>query len=360
MRILRILAIVLVAAVAAAAVTTVVLLSRPAPDQVGRGPLVQGGAGDSTLAAVQKAEPSVVRIERSAVAAASPSSSAAGVSPPPALSSGGALPGGTGVVVDAHGYILTSEALVAGAQSLSVAVPGGRTVPARVVGSDPLFALTLLKVDADNLHALSSNGTSALGDGAGIVVLAAPPYAQVAVGAVASAHASVAIPDPSDPSQRRVLNDVLSLDVSARDGQLGAPLLDASGRLAGLVVATGNQLYAIDMSQAQSDVQQLVDSGHVSYPTLGFDYQQLSVSEAADRDVPGGILVIGVPPGTAAAPAGLGIGDVVISASGTTLDPTHPLQRQLRGMSVRQQVPLVVKSGSVRRNISLEIQLVSP
>jgi S1-C subfamily serine protease len=360
-RILRILGIALVAAVVAAAVTTVVLLSRPAPDQVGRGPLVQGGAGDSTLAAVQKAEPSVVRIERSVVAPASPSSSAARVNPPAGSPSpGGGVPGGTGVVVDARGYILTSEALVAGAQSLSVAVPGGRTVPARVVGSDPLFALTLLKVDAANLHALSSNGTSALGDGAGIVVLAAPPYPQVAVGAVASAHASAAIADPSDPSQHRVLNDVLSLDVSARDGQLGAPLLDASGRLAGLVVATGIQLYAIDMSQAQSDVQQLVDSGHVSYPTLGFDYQQLSVSEAADRDVPGGVLVIGFPPGTAAAPAGLGIGDVVISAAGTTLDPTHPLQRQLRAMSVRQQVTLVVKSGSARRNISLDVQLVSP
>lgn len=360
MRILRTLGVAVLAAAVAAAVTSVVLLNRRAPDQVGRGPLVQGGAGDSSLTAVQKAEPSVVGIERSAGTAAQAGTSAATVSPPASLSPAAALTGGTGVVVDARGYVLTSEALVAGAQSLSVAVPGGRTVPARVVGSDPLYALTLLKVDAANLHALSSNGTSALGDGAGIVVLAASRYPQVAVGAVASAHASAAIPDPSDPSRRRVLNDLLSLDVAARDGQLGAPLLDASGRLAGLVVATGPQLYAIDMSQAQPDVQQLVDSGHVSYPTLGFDYQQLSVSEAADRDVPGGVLVIGVPPGTAAAQSGLANGDIVISAAGTTLDPTHPLQRLLRGMSVRQAVPLVVKSGAARRNISLDVQLLSP
>ncbi|MEA2682761.1 MAG: serine protease Do [Chloroflexota bacterium] len=361
MRIARILGIVLVAAVVAAAVSTVVVLNRRSPDQVGRGPLVQGGAGDSALAAVQKAEPSVVRIDRSAPGATlspglTPSPGAGTASPSPAA----AVTGGTGVVVDARGYILTAEALVAGAQALSVAVPGGRTVPARVVGSDPVFALTLLKVDANNLHALSSSGTSALGDGAGIVVLAAPPYAQVAVGAVASAHASAAIADPSNPEQRRVLNDILGLDVASRDGQLGAPLLDASGRLAGLVVATGPQLYAIDMSQAQADVQQLVDAGHVSYPTLGFEYQQLSVSEAADHDVPGGVLVIGVGNATAAAQAGLGLGDVVISAAGTTLDPTHPLQRLLRGMAVRQQVPLVVKTGSARRNISLDVQLVSP
>lgn len=357
MRILRILGVALVAAVVAATVSTVVVLNRRAPDQVGRGPLVQGGAGDSSLAAVQKAEPSVVRVERSTGATASPTAATPTVASP---APSGAPSGGTGVVVDTRGYILTAEALVAGAQSLAIAVPGGKTVPARVVGSDPIYALTVLKVDAVNLHALSSNGTSALGDGAGVVVLAAPPYAQVAVGAVASAHASVVIPDPSDPLQRRALNDVLSLDVAVRDGQLGAPLLDAAGRLAGLVVATGNQLYAIDMSQAQADVQQLLDSGHVSYPTLGFDYQQLSVSDAADHDVPGGVLVIGVPPGSAAAQAGLRVGDVVISAAGTTLDPTHPLQRILRGMAVQQSVALALKSGATRRDISLDVQLVSP
>jgi serine protease Do len=356
-KILRILGVALVAAVVAAAVSTIVLLSRRATDQVGRGPLVQGGAVDTTLAAVQKAEPSVVRVERTTAGAASPTAA----SPPPTSPAlAGSPAGGTGVVVDTRGYILTAEALVAGAQSLAIAVPGGKTVPARVVGSDPVYALTMLKVDAANLHALSSSGTSALGDGAGVVVLAAPPYAQVATGAVASAHTSVAIPDPSDPLQRRALNDVLSLDVAARDGQLGAPLLDAAGRLAGLVVATGNQLYAIDMSQAQADVQQLLDSGHVSYPTLGFDYQQLSVSEAADHDVPGGVLVIGVPAGSAATRAGLGVGDIVISAGGTNLDPTHPLQRILRGMAVQQSVALVLKSGGTRRNISLAVQLVSP
>jgi S1-C subfamily serine protease len=355
-RILRILGVALVAAVVAAAVSTIVVLYRRAPDQVGRGPLAQGGAGDSTLAAVQKAEPSVVRVERTTAGAASPSAP----SPAPTPSAAASPPSGTGVVVDTRGYILTAEALVAGAQSLAIAVPGGKTVPARVVGSDPIYALTMLKVDAANLHALSSSGTSPLGDGAGVVVLAAPPYPQVAVGAVASAHASLAIPDPSDPLRRRALNDILSLDVAARDGQLGAPLLDAAGRLAGLVVATGNQLYAIDMSQAQTDVQQLVDSGHVSYPTLGFDYQQLSVSDAADHDVPGGVLVIGVPAGSLAAQAGLVADDIVISAGGTTLDPTHPLQRILRGMAVRQTVPLVVKSGATRRNVSLDVQLVSP
>jgi serine protease Do len=261
------------------------------------------------------------------------------------------------VVIDARGFVLTAEVLVAGADALSVAVPGGKRLPARVVGSDPQDGLTLLKIDASGLQALSISGASALDSGAGVVVLAAPPFPQVAVGAVAGAHSSVFIADPSDPARRRPLNDLLALDVAAREGQLGAPLLDAAGRLAGLVVAGGPQVYAVDMSQAQPMVQQLLDSGHVSYPSLDFDYRQLSATEAADRDVPGGVVLVSA--GTRAAQAGLAVGDIVVSANGTTLDPTHPLKRQLRGMSVRQTVSLVVKGTGPQRTLSLDVQLVS-
>jgi S1-C subfamily serine protease len=339
---------VLIAGVTAAAVSTIVVLNRRGPDQVGRGPLATGGQGNGSLTAVQAASPSVVRVERAVAAtpatAATPDRSALG---------------GTGVIVDARGYVLTAESLVAGAQGLTVAVPGGKTVPATVVGSDPLNAITLLKIEGSGLHALSSAGAAALDSGAGVVVLAAPPYLQVAVGAIASAHASATINDPSDPTRKRSLNDLLALDVASRDGQLGAPLLDGSGRLAGMVVATGAQLYAVDMSMAAADVQQLVDSGRVSYPTLGFDYRQLSVTEAADRGVPGGVEVLQLPPGSPAAVAGVARGDVVISANGTTLDPTHPLQRLLRGLAVRQGVSLVLKSAAGRRTLTVDVQLVS-
>ena len=344
MRILRIFGIVLIAAVVAAAITTVTLVIRR-PDQVGRGPIAGSASGNGSLAAVQRAQPAVVRVERGGVPATPPASAS----------------GGTGVVIDTRGYVLTAEALVAGAESISVAVPGGKTVPARVVGSDVDDALSLLKIDAPNLHALALGGAAALDTGSGVVLLAAPGYPQVAVGAVASAHMSTLIPSPSSPGRARPLNDLLALDVSGREGQLGAPVLDGSGRLAGLVVAVGGQILAADMSQAQPQVQQLLDAGHASSPSLGFEFQQLSASDAADLDVPGGVRVVSVE--SRAVAQGLGTGDIVVSANGTTLDPAHPLSRLLRGVAVKQAVALVVRgaaAGSARRNISLDVQLVSP
>ena len=183
---------------------------------------------------------------------------------------------------------------------------------------------------------------------------------QMAVGAVATAHSTTTTDDPANPGSSRVLNDVAALDVAPRDGQLGAPILDGAGRLIGVVIAAGPQVYGADMADAQPSVQQLIDSGHVSHPWLGFNYRQLGAPEAADRGVPAGVEVVAVPAGSAAARAGVASGDIVVSANGTNLDPTHPLSRLLRGMAVGQTVSLSVKTPSTRKSVSVTVALLSP
>jgi S1-C subfamily serine protease len=250
--------------------------------------------------------------------------------------------------------------VVAGAAGITVAIPGGKTQPARVIGSDPEWGLTLLKVDAGNLKSLQVFGGTTLETGSGVAVMAAPPWFQMAVGVVATAHSTTAIDDPANPGTNRVLNDVAALDVAPRDGQLGGPILDGLGRLIGVVIAAGSQVYGADMADAQPSVQQLIESGHVSHPWLGFDYRQLASPEAADRGVPAGVEVVAVAPGLAAAQAGITPGDIVVSANGTNLDPAHPLSRLLRGMAVGQSVSLSVKTPSNRKSATLPVALLSP
>ena len=347
MRVLRILAIVLIAGVTAAAVSTLVYL-RNRPNVIdGRGPQPAAGQAEGSQVAAQKAAASVVRIEIGTDASPVPGQST------PAR-------GGTGIVVDPRGYLLTAQALVKGAPRLTAVFVDGKTLPARVIGSDPDLALTLLKVDVTNLQALSLGG-GGLSLGAGVVVLAAPPALQVAVGAVAAQHATTSIDDPASPGRQRALNDLLALDVAVRDGELGAPVLDGAGRLMGVVVATGAEAWAYDISDAQVSVQQLLDSGHVSTPWLGFRYQQLSAVDAADRGVPGGVLVTDVEAGGPVDAVGVRPGDLVVSAGGQVLDPGHPLRRQLRDLAVKQGVSLVVRDGSgTSRTVSVPVELFSP
>jgi S1-C subfamily serine protease len=345
-RLLRLLGVVAIIATVAGAVGTVVYL-RLRPTQLqGRGPQVVAGQAEGAVNAAQKASPAVVRV----------SVGSAGESTAPVPSPGSSR---TGIVIDPHGYVLTAEAAIAGAPRVLVAVPGGSVQDARIIGTDPVTGLTLLKVDANNLKSLSLTSTSALEVGTGVVTLTAPPGAGLAEGAVASVALSVSVPDPERPGSTHYLNNLLSLDVSPRDGQLGAPLLDGSGRVVGMIVAVGTLDVAVDMSDALAGVQQLMERGHVSYPSLGFDYRQLTSSEAADRGVIAGVLVLAVPPGSGADSAGLHLDDVITTVNSTALDSAHPLQRVLRGLAVDQNAALTVHSTGPDRQLAVKVELVT-
>jgi len=338
-RILQVLGILLLAAAVAAAVSYAVvnLQRRNTTSTVVRGPLPQVGQADGPQTAAQRAADSVVRI-----------------------ATGTASAGGSGTIVDSRGYVLTAETVVAGAGGLSVVLPSGKIMPALVAGTDPAEGLALLKVEATNLKPLQLFGGTPLETGSGVAVMAAPPGFQMAVGAVATAHTTTSVVDPAQPGHQVVLNDVAALDVAQREGQLGAPILDGAGRLIGLVVSAGPQVYGVDMADAQPSVQQLIDTGHVSFPSLGFDYRQLTASEASGHGVAAGVEVLAVAAGGAAAPAGISVGDIVVSANGTNLDPAHPLIRILRGVSVRQSVALSVKTPSTTKRVSVPLALLSP
>ncbi len=296
MPILRLLGLVGLVVVVAAGVSygVSVLMRRDTTPTVSRGPIAQPGQADGPQTAAQRAADSVVRILTGPIGTPT-----AGPSPSPTSTAGG-----TGTVVDARGFVLTAETLVAGAASISVVLPSGRTVPALVAGTDAEEGLALLKVEAGSLHALQFTGGAAMETGSGVAVMAAPPGFQMSVGAVAAAHNTINIADPS--------------------------------------------------------VQQLIESGHVSFPSLGFEYRQLTAAEAAGRGVAAGVEVLTVAASSPAAGAGLSAGDVVVSASGTNLDPSHPLIRILRGLSVRQSVALSVKSAGGTRVFSVPLALVSP
>jgi putative serine protease PepD len=337
-RVQQVLAILLVAAAVAAAVSYAVvnLQRRDTTPTVARGPLTQVGQGDGPQTAAQRAADSVVGI-------------ATGIA--------GAR--GSGTIVDSRGYVLTAATLVAGAADRSVTLPSGKTTTALVVGTDPAEGLALLKVGVANLKTLQVFGGTPMETGSGVAVMAAAPGFQMAVGAVATAHTTTTVIDPAQPGREVVLNDVSALDVAQREGQLGAPVLDGAGRLIGVVVAAGPQAYGVDMADAQQSVQQLIDTGHVSFPSLGFDYRQLTASEASRRGVAAGVEVLTVAAGGVAAQAGIGAGDVVVSANGTNLDPAHPLIRILRGLSARQSVALMVRTLTTTRPVSVPVALVS-
>ena len=98
-------------------------------------------------------------------------------------------------------------------------------------------------------------------------------------------------------------------------------MVDGNGRLVGLVVATGGGTWATAYADSGPAVQQLIESGHVTYPGVGITYENLTLGAAADRGWRAGALVLAVTPGSSAERAGVAAGEVVTGVNGTRSTP---------------------------------------
>lgn len=335
------LAVVLVAAAVSAGVY---LRLRPAAIE-GRGaPAVGAPAGN--VGAAQRAAQSVVRVDTAAPASPVPGA--------PDLET----PGGSGVVVDARGFILTAEAVVAGASRIAVAVPGVGVVDARVIGSDAVTSVTLLKVDTPALKPIDLAQGATIAAGSGVVVAGAPPAPQAMLAGISSPDVSVSLDDASQPGGKAVVNDLFSLDLTAPAATLGDAVVDANGRLVGLVVGAPGQAVASPVVDLAPAIAQLIENGHVTYPSIGARYQQLSTTAAAERGLAGGALVLALEPGGAAEAAGVKPGEVIVAAAGIAVDASHSLRSILRDQPLGQPVSLRVRDAAgVTRSLSVKLAL---
>jgi serine protease Do len=148
--------------------------------------------------------------------------------------------GGTGVVIDAGGIILTNEHVVRDAVETWVVLPDGSWHPVTAVTVDDKLDLAILRIEACGLSALSS---AASPDGAGEPVVAlgctAPgEAAHVQPGRITDMTAS--LQGELDPAGDRKYDDLIASSVSLSPGFSGGPLLNVQGRLIGLTVATSS------------------------------------------------------------------------------------------------------------------------
>jgi S1-C subfamily serine protease len=164
---------------------------------------------------------------------------------------------GTGFVVRQDGIILTNQHVVAGASSVSVALPSGSVMAARVVASDTDHDLAVLKVDATGLPAVALGDSGALQVGETVVAIG---YAldlgggpTVTSGIVSSLARSI---DVQDGNGVRTYHGVLQTDAALNPGNSGGPLVTLDGRVVGVDVAGGtnseNIGFAVPVNAARS------------------------------------------------------------------------------------------------------------
>jgi S1-C subfamily serine protease len=242
---------------------------------------------------------------------------------------------GAGVVIDAHGLILTTYELLGEESEYFVTTIHRKTYKAAVHAVDPRSDLAVLKIDADDLVPIRLGNADELRKGQ-IVIGLGNPHAiardgqpSAAWGIVANlARKAAATPSESDPAGRATLHHygtLIQTDAKLNLGAGGGPLLNMKGEMVGLstlLAATAgydaNSGYAIPVDATfRRAVDALKQGREVEYGYLGIQPQNLRSEEILDGLH--GMRVGQVLPDTPAARYGLKAGDVVTEVDDTPI-----------------------------------------
>lgn len=265
---------------------------------------------------------------------------------------------GSGVIIDASGYILTNNHVVDGAQRLRVRLHDDREFDAEVVGADAKTDVAVIRIEADGLVPAAT--TSSEGVRVGQWVMAAgSPFGltkSVSAGIISAVgRGAMGIAD---------YGDFLQTDAAVNQGNSGGPLIDLRGRVIGINTAIASQGggsngvgFAIPIDLAKGIMRQLIDHGSVERGWLGIVMGRLTPEMAASFGLKdrGGVLVDDVDPKGPAAAAGLRAGDIVLSLDGKKLDDMGALRNRVASKRPGTKVDLTIWRGDATKTLGFEL-----
>ncbi|ODU53210.1 MAG: peptidase S1 [Lysobacteraceae bacterium SCN 69-48] len=263
---------------------------------------------------------------------------------------------GTGFIISADGYLLTNHHVVDGADTVRIKLSDRREFTAKVVGSDPMSDVALLKIDAKNLPVMRIGDSDALKPGQWVVAIGSPFGLDHSV--TAGIVSAVGRANPG-ADQRYV--PFIQTDVAINRGNSGGPLLDTRGQVVGInsqiFSNSGGYMgvsFAIPIDVAMNAVQQLKANGKVTRGQLGVQIQGMDRDAARVLGLPdaNGALVATVEPGSAAERAGLQRQDVIRSVNGRPVYESSDLPPIIGAMAPGSRIKLEVFRDGKPRTLS--------
>ncbi len=236
---------------------------------------------------------------------------------------------GSGVIVSPNGYIITNHHVVEAADEIEVALADGKKLLAKVVGNDPETDLAVLRVEADNLPAITFGSSDALRVGDVVLAIGNPfGVGQTVTQGIVSALGRTGL-------GINTFENFIQTDAPINPGNSGGALVDAGGMLVGINTAifsrSGGSMgigFAIPVSTARMVLEQITRTGSVTRGWVGVEVQEITpaVAESFRLGSTRGALIAGVLRGGPADKAGVKPGDVIVEIDGKPVaDPAAML-----------------------------------
>lgn len=266
---------------------------------------------------------------------------------------------GSGVIVSAEGYILTNNHVVEAADEIEVALTDGRKAIAKVVGSDPETDLAVIKINLDNLPAITLGRVeeARVGD---VVLAIGNPFGvgqTVTMGIISALGRNhLGILD--------AFENFIQTDAAINPGNSGGALIDANGNLLGINTAiysrSGGSLgigFAIPVTTVKSVMDSIIKNGHVVRGYIGVEPQDITpeLAESFGLKKSTGAIIAGVLKGGPADKAGMQPGDILVSVEGKNITDMADMLNQIAQLSPGTKAKVVVLRRNQETNLSITV-----
>lgn len=361
--------------------------------QTGNSPVIVNNTDsvNAVTAAAQKASPSVVTI---------------------AVSSGSSGGSGSGIILDNSGNILTNTHVVTldgkvANPTLQVKLNDGRVFTAKIVGTDPLNDLAVIKIDAPNLTPADLGDSSKLNVGDTVIAIGTPLQLSlsntVTDGIVSATNRTISVassaapkqqsdgsnepgnggfnfapPDGSAPNtnaQGSISLNVIQTDAAINPGNSGGALVNSKGQVVGVNVAiasagdsnsgTGGNIgvgFSIPINTAKRIAEELIATGKASHGQLGVTVAPQAASGGATNargqsssQFSVGAAIQSVTPGSAGEKAGLKAGDVITNFGSRIIDDAASLTAAVREQAANSTVKVTFQRGGQSQSVDVTL-----
>ena len=273
---------------------------------------------------------------------------------------------GSGVIISSDGYIATNNHVVADADELTVMLTDNRSYTAKVIGTDPTTDIALIKIDEENLPALTLANSDNVKVGEWVMAAGNPLMglnSTVTAGIVSATGRSIDILRQS--AGNYAIESFIQTDAAVNPGNSGGALTNVDGDLVGINTAimspTGSYAgysFAVPSNIVKKVVDDLKEYGKVQRALIGVQIVDVNAATAEkfDLDMTRGVYVDSVMDGGAGDEGGLEVGDVIIRVDEKTTNKSADLQSYVGRKRPGDQVTVTVMRDGDETTLNLTLK----
>jgi len=279
---------------------------------------------------------------------------------------------GSGFIISPDGYILTNDHVAGNASKIIVTTTGGKQFDAKLIATDPVGDVALVKIDAEDLPYLKLGNSEDLAIGEWAIAMGNPfglfrtnDKPTVTVGVISNTGVNLGL------EQGKNYRGMIQTDAAISSGNSGGPLLNANGEVIGInaVIRSTAQSYegagsiglgfAIPINKVKTIVEDFRSGKKVNrnFGSLGFIWQTFDaeMKQYVNVQADEGCVITNIYRNSLATEAGLQVGDVIIALDGEHVRSQEDLSSIIADRKVGDIVTFTVLRSEGKMQIKMKL-----